>query len=201
MINKIEIIYLLIYISKQMMNKVKFNYIPDELQIFNKLPYDLHRYIYGFISYDVINSIFYKYNWYEIFEYIGNSYSYEYLIKKINCLLPKLYFYIYEITDSDMYTVGFYEEKVKASIWGRRYIWYEDCINEENTIYLIIEKIDDYITSKHYNEEVLFKINKNISLILKEINKNQEINEEINETDEYFINLSKEMNYIVDFIK
>ena len=180
------------------MNKVKFNYIPDKLEIFNKLPYDLHRYIYGFISYDVINSIFYKYNWYEIFEYIGYSYSYEYLIEKINDLLPNKTDK-FQITSSDMYSVGFYEEKVKASIWGRRYIWYEDCINEEKTINLLIEKIDDYIRSIHYNEEVLFKMNKKISLVLKNIIENEKCNPLQN--NPYLINISNEMNTLVNFVK
>jgi hypothetical protein len=178
------------------MRKVNFYKISSELEIFNKLPSDLHGYIYGFISYDVINSIFYKYNWYEIFEYIGYSYSYEHLIEKLNYLLPNKTDK-FQITNSDMYSVGFYEEKVKASIWGRRYIWYEDCINEENTINLIIDKIDDYITSKHYNEEVLFKINKKISLLLKEIIQDEELKED----DPYIIGLSNEMIRIVNFIE
>ena len=131
----------------------KFNKLPSNLTYFNKLPYDLHRYIYGFIYTAVINSIFHDYNWFEIFEFIGYSYSYEYLIEKINHLLPnKTNKFL--ITNSDMYSVGFYEEKVKASIWGRRYIWIEDCINEENTINLLIEKIDDYVRSIDYNEDL-----------------------------------------------
>jgi len=174
----------------------KFNKLPSNLTYFNKLPYDLHRYIYGFIYTAVINSIFHDYNWFEIFEFIGYSYSYEYLIEKINHLLPnKTNKFL--ITNSDMYSVGFYEEKVKASIWGRRYIWIEDCINEENTINLLIEKIDDYVRSIDYNEEVLFKMNKIISLLVKEIIEDKESFD----NNPYIIKLSNEMNKLITYVK
>ena len=178
------------------MYKVHFNRLSYKLRIFKRLPCELHRYIYEFISYDVINSIFYKYNWYEIFEYIGYSYSYEHLIEKLNYLLPNKTDK-FQITSSDMYSVGFYEEKVKSSIWGRRYIWYEDCINEKKTIKLLVEKINYYIRSSEYKDEVLFEINKNISLLLKGIIED----EKLNENDPYIIGLSNEMNRIVSFVK
>ena len=64
-----------------------------------------------------------------------------------------------EITEGEMYDVGLYEEKVKRSIYGTRYIWIEDLADDEKVTNLLIDRIDEYICSEKYNSKKMFNIN------------------------------------------
>ena len=147
------------------MNIITFNekYLDEDLKIFKNLPKELQHSIYDYIKYDVFNSEYYDhYNWYDNLHYLCRGYCLEMIFNIINKNVPEKY----KITDSEMYSVGMYEEKVKPSIWGKRYIWFEDCVDDEKAVNLIINKIDKYLCSEEYDVKKMFNINFNlVSLI------------------------------------
>ena len=146
------------------MNLITFNeyYLGEDLKIFKNLPKDLHHNIYEYIKYDVFNSEYYDYNWYNNLHYLCRQYYVETMIDIINKNIPEKY----GITTSEMYDIGMYEEKVKRSIYGKRYIWIEDCVDDKKAVNLIINKIDNYVYSDDYDVKKMFNINFNlISLI------------------------------------
>ena len=169
-----------------------FNRPTVDLIYFNNLPNDLHIHIYGFVYDEVINSAFYHYDWYMILDYIGHHLFYENLIKTVNNILPTTN--QFQITEHDMYDVGFYEEKVTPSIFQRRYIWCEDGVDSEKLVSLILDNVNNYIISCEYTSQGLFNINKELSSMFK---KTIEY-EEYPETDDYYIDLSNEMNTLIN---
>ena len=80
------------------------------------------------------------------------------MIDIINRNIPEKY----ERTTSEMYDIGMYEEKVKRSIYGKRYIWIEDCVDDKKAVNLIINKIDKYLCSEDYDVKKMFNINFNL---------------------------------------
>lgn len=132
---------------------------PNELKIFHQLPNELHHEIYSYIICDVYNSLWYDYEWYNIINYIGanNATGFEYIMDKFNDMINDNS--DLKITDGDKHDVGMYLEKVKPSIWGKRYIYFEDCIDEDKASKLICDKVDKYIYSNECNTMKLFNFN------------------------------------------
>ena len=83
------------------MNLITFNeyYLGEDLKIFKNLPKDLHHNIYEYIKYDVYNSEYYDYNWYNNLHYLCRQYYVETMIDIINRNIPEKY----GITVGDMY--------------------------------------------------------------------------------------------------
>lgn len=145
----------------------KFQKLSNDLKIFHKLPYELHHMIYSYIIYDVYNSLWYDINWYDVIINVGVNNGYEYIMDRFNTMIKnnmiknnmiknddKLL-----IDDCDKHDVGMYLEKVKASIWGKRYVYFEDDIDEDKAVNLIIYSVDKYIDSDKYNSKELYDFN------------------------------------------
>tara|TARA_Y100001970_G_C14257529_1_gene876574 strand:+ start:2073 stop:2702 length:630 start_codon:yes stop_codon:yes gene_type:complete len=145
----------------------KFRNIPYHLNIFQNLPDELHHEIYSYIIYDVYNSLWYDINWYDIIRNIGENDGYEYIMDRYNDMIKNNMIKNdiinnddnLLIDDCDKHDVGMYLEKVKPSIWGKRYVYFEDDINEDKATKLIIDSVDKYINSDKYNNKDLFDFN------------------------------------------
>ena len=139
------------------MNIITFNdqLIGEDIEIFKNLPDEIQSCIYEYVKYDVFNSIYYDYNWYNNLLYLCKQYFIETMISILNENLPREK----EITEGEMYDVGLYEEKVKRSIYGTRYVWIEDLADDEKATNLLIDRIDEYICSEKYNSKKMFNIN------------------------------------------
>ena len=150
------------------MNMILFNnqLIGKDIEIFKNLPDEIQSYIYEYLKYDVFNSLFYDYNWYDKLMYLCNECFVETMIDILNENLPAEK----KITESEMYDVGLYEEKVKRSIFGKRYIWMEDCVDDTKATNLLIDRIDEYKCSEKYNSKKMFNINvKLVTLIESDV--------------------------------
>ena len=105
----------------------------------------------------VYNNLWFDLPWLDIIRFLGERYSFEDLYDICNKNIPdecKL-----EIDDSKMHSVGMYLEKVKPSVWGKRYIYFEDCIDEELAIDLLLDTIDSFINNEKYTDQIMFTIN------------------------------------------
>tara|TARA_B100000700_G_C14738257_1_gene711692 strand:+ start:123 stop:674 length:552 start_codon:yes stop_codon:yes gene_type:complete len=160
------------------MNIITFNkeYLEKDLKVFKNLPKELQHYIYDYIKYDVYNSEYSDYNWYDNLHYLCRGYCLETIFDIINKNVPKKY----EIKPEDMYDVGMYEEKVKLSVWGRRYIWIEDVVDNEKAVNLIINRIDNYICSKDYDVKKMFNINFNLISLIEYDDSDSDYNDDEN---------------------
>lgn len=174
-----------------------FAQLPTELQIYKQLPTDLHHKIYEYIIYDVYNAAWFNIDWFDIINYVGytNCLGFEYIMDNYNSMITK---YLSEknkqneknnhnkqnikkkydtewldlrIDDHDKHTVGMHLEKVKRSIWGKRYIYFEDEINQDLASELILKRIDKYIESKLYNNKNLFYFNIDLLFLSKNLEK------------------------------
>lgn len=158
------------------MNLITFNdqLIGEDIEIFKNLPYEIQSYIYEYIKYDVFNSEYYDYNWYNNLHYLCRQYHVETIIDIINRNIPEKY----EITTSEMYDIGMYEEKVSRSIYGKRYIWIEDCVHDKKAVDLIINKIDNYVYSEDYDVKKMFNINFNLICLIEYDDSDSDYNDE-----------------------
>lgn len=129
-------------------------YFDKDLEIFKNLPVELQHNIYEYIKYDVFIAMYSDYTWEKGLNYLFNQYYIECVISILNEHLHK----DYHINESEMYDIGMYEEKVKRSIWGKRYIWMEDTVKNEDAIELITDKMNSYINSCNYNSFNLFNV-------------------------------------------
>jgi len=161
------------------MNIITFNdnYLKEDLKIFKNLPVELQHSIYDYIKYDVFNSEYYDhYNWYENLHYLCRGYCIEAIINIINKNIHEKY----KITGSDMYGIGMYEEKVRPSILGRRYIWIEEGVNDEKAVNLIINTIDKYLCSDEYDVKKMFNINLNLISLVEYDDSDSDYNDDEN---------------------
>ena len=145
--------------------------LSNDLKIFHQLPYELQHEIYSYIIYDVYNALWYDYDWYDIINYIGqnNGTGFEYIMDKFNDELLKNDNSDLEITDGDKHDVGMYLEKVKPSIWGKRYIYFEDGIDDDKATELIYDKVNKYIYSNEYNTMLLFNFNLDLLFLYEKL--------------------------------
>ena len=129
--------------------------IAKDIEIFKNLPHEIQSYIYEYLKYDVFNSLYYDYNWHDNLIYLCKESFVETMIDILNENLPE----DKEITENEMYDVGLYQEKVKPSVYGKRHIWMEDCVDNVKATNLLIDRIDEYICSEKYNSKKMFNIN------------------------------------------
>tara|TARA_B100000424_G_scaffold215123_1_gene172972 strand:- start:107 stop:721 length:615 start_codon:yes stop_codon:yes gene_type:complete len=139
------------------MNKT-FKELPADIAIFKNLPTDLHHCIFSYMKPSVYNNLWFDLPWLDIIRFLGERYSFEELFDICNKNIPnecKL-----EIDDNAKHRIGMYLEKVKPfSMWGKRYIYFEDCIDEELAIDLLLDTIDSFINNENYTDEIMFTIN------------------------------------------
>jgi hypothetical protein len=174
-----------------------FAQLPNDIEVFKQLPTDLHHKIYEYIIYDVYNAVWFNLDWFDIINYVGytNCLGFEYIMDKYNNMLVEVfheknkdkdysldpYYHInnsyvndwidLSINDDDKHDVGMFLEKVKPSIWGKRYIYFEDEINQDLASELILKKIDKFIESKLYNNKHLFYFNIDLLFLSKNLEK------------------------------
>lgn len=160
------------------MNLITLNekFLDEDLKIYTNLPKELQHNIYDYIKYDVFNSEYYDYNWYNNLHYLCRQYYVETMIDIINRNIPEKY----EITVGEMYDIGMYEEKVKRSIYGKRYIWIEDGVDDEKAVNLIINKIDKYLCCEEYDVKKMFNINFNLVSLIEYDDSDSDYNDDEN---------------------
>jgi len=141
--------------------------IAKDIEIFKNLPDEIQSYIYEYLKYDVFNSLYYDYNWYDNLMYLCKESFVETMIDVLNENLPQ----DKEITENEMYDVGLYQEKVKPSVYGKRHIWMEDCVDNVKATNLLIDRIDEYICSEKYNSKKMFNINVKLVALIESDNK------------------------------
>lgn len=184
------------------MSDYTFNCPPNQIHFCKKLPYDLQRYIYNFVSDELFNSIVFHYDWLFILEILFEHYDPEYVISLLSEYFPNnktVCFTSEEIHDE----LGMYWEKVKPSIYGKRYILLCDLLDEKKAAEIFCDKIDLYYNLPNLDNKQLYRLNRKLFDLFKEcIIENDYNNKKFSHYDtEYYIYMRKIFNEIVTIEK
>ena len=153
-----------------------------ELEKYKLLPYELQDNIISY-SEEGYNMKCFNYDWYNIIETIAykssNFYGYEHIFDLLNKHLTiriigpldiidcrnmtgMSHTCLQFITCDEKLRVGFYYDYLKMPGGGKRYIWEDDLVDNEEATQLIIDKTNEYINSNRYDPSVMCKINKQL---------------------------------------
>tara|TARA_Y100000591_G_C21545836_1_gene551213 strand:+ start:56 stop:625 length:570 start_codon:yes stop_codon:yes gene_type:complete len=179
------------------MSDYTFNCPPNKITFCKKLPYDLQRYIYNFVSDEIFNSIVFHYNWLFILEILFEHFDPENIINLLSEYFPNNETVCF--TNKEIYDVGMYWEKVKPSIYGKRYILHSDDLDYEKASEIFCDKIDLYYNLPNLDNKQLYRLNRKLfDLFKKCIIRENYNNKDFSDYDtEYYTYMRKIFNEII----
>lgn len=151
----------------------------NNIEKFKLLPIELQDNIADYTEEGYNKKCFY-YDWYEIIETIGYYHGWEYLINFVNKHLTEKITGSLEVFDcrnntgyshkcvefitcDEKIEVGFDFQHIKMHP-GKMYFWDDECVCSHKATQLIIDKIDEYISSNRYDSNIMYIINKHLLL-------------------------------------